>query len=92
MLLKNFFSSKSCFLKMHVRGKMSQNVIFCVQTFFKIVLFKNNFFSEIVLFKNLFFLKIMLFKKNFSFKIWRVVEFLIQNLTRRKIFNSKPAF
>ena len=62
-----------------LRGKLNQNVIFCVQTFFKIVLFKNNFFSKIVLFENLLFCKIMLFlKKN-----------LIQNLTRRKVFISK---
>ena len=27
-----------------LRGKLNQNVIFCVQVFFRIVLFKNNFF------------------------------------------------
>ena len=42
-----------------LRGKVKQKVIFCVQFFFQIVLFKNIFFSKIVLFKNLFFLKIM---------------------------------
>ena len=40
-----------------LRGKLNQNVIFCVQIFFKIVLFKNNFFFKIVLFKNNFFFK-----------------------------------
>ena len=50
-----------------LRGKMSQNVIFCVQKFFQNLLFKNNFFFKIVLFKN-----------NF-----------LQNLTGRKILNSK---
>ena len=34
----------------------------------------------------------MLFKILFFFKIWRVVKFLIQNLTRRKNFISKSAF
>ena len=58
-----------------LRGKMRQNVIFCVQFFFKILLFKNNFFFKFVLFKNLFF-----------FKIWRVVKFLIQNLLFKMCF------
>ena len=52
-----------------LRGKMRQNVIFCVEIFFKIELFKNNFFFKIVLFKNLFFFKILLFKINFFFEI-----------------------
>ena len=72
-----------------LRGKLKQNVIFCVQIIFKIVLFKNNFFFKIALFESLFFFKIMLFKLKFFFKIWRVVNFLIQNLTRRKNFKSK---
>ena len=72
-----------------LRGKMSQNMIFCVQVFFKIVLFENIFFFKNVLSKNNFFFKIMLFKKLFFFKIWRVVKIFIQNLTRRKIFNPK---
>ena len=75
-----------------LRGKTRQNVIFCVQNFFKIELFKNNFFFKIVLFKNLFFFEIMLFKNLFFFKSWRVVKILIQNLTRREIFNSKSCF
>ena len=75
-----------------LRGKMRQNVIFCVQIFFKIVLFKNIYFFKIVLFKKLFFFEIMLFKNLFFFKIWRVVKILIQNLTRRKILKSKSAF
>ena len=29
-----------------LRRKLNQNVIFCVQTFFKIVIFKNNFFLQ----------------------------------------------
>ena len=44
-----------------LRGKMRQKVIFCVQIFFKIVLFKNNFFFKIMLYKNDFFSKIVLF-------------------------------
>ena len=51
-----------------LRGKLKQNVIFCVQNFFKIVLFKNIFFFQIVLFKNLFFCRIVLFKEKFPSK------------------------
>ena len=36
-----------------LRGKLNQNVIFCVQIFFKNVLFKNNFLFKIVLFEKL---------------------------------------
>ena len=86
VLFKNFFSSKSSLLNMHVKRKIcafygvkwDKTWFFVCYFFFKIVLFKNNFFFKIMLFKNLFF-----------FKIWRVVNFLIQNLTRCKIFNSK---
>ena len=57
MLLKNIFSSKSCFFKIArktqdlriLQSELTQNVIFCVHFFFKIVLFKNNFFFKIVL-------------------------------------------
>ena len=45
-----------------LRGKLNQNVIFCVQMFFKIVFFNNNFFFKIVLFENIFFFKIVLYK------------------------------
>ena len=45
-----------------------------------------------VLLKKLFFVKIVLLKNRFFFNIWRVVKFLIQNLTRRKFFNSKSCF
>ena len=65
-----------------LRGKLNQNVIFCEQIFFKIVLFKNIFFFKTVLFKNLFFFRTKLFKSNFYFKIWRVV----------KVFDSKSWF
>ena len=51
-----------------LRGELSQKVILCVQNFFQNLLLKNLFFIKIV------FLKIIFF-----FKIWRVVEFLIQN-------------
>ena len=61
-----------------LRSKLNQNVIFCVQNFFKIVLFKNYFFF-----------KIMRFKNKVFFKIWRNVKILIRNLTRRKNFSSK---
>ena len=64
-------------------------MLFRKKFFFEILLFKINFFFKIVLFKNLFFFEIMFFKYLFFFKIWRVVKVLIQNLTRRKIFNSK---
>ena len=95
-----FFKTARKTQNLHIlRGNMNQNVIFCVQTFFKIVLFKNNFFFQIVLLKkkiffkivliNFFFFKIMLFKQIFWFKIWRVVKILIKNLTRCKNFNSK---
>ena len=62
MLFKN--ARKMQILRI-LRGKLKQNVIFCVQIFFKIVLFKNNFFFKIVLFKSNFFFKIMLFKNFF---------------------------
>ena len=66
-------------LKLRIlRGKMSENVIFCAQRFFKNLLFKN-----------IFLFKIMLFIKIFFFTIWRVVKSLIENLTRCKIFISK---
>ena len=88
-LFKNARKTQSLLI---LQGKLKQNVILCVQFFFKIVLSESNFFIKIVLFKILFFRKIMLFKKLFLFKIWRVVKILIQNLTRRKIFNSKSSF
>ena len=48
-----------------LRGKPNQNVIFCVQVFFTVVLFKNIFFFKVVLFNNNFFFKIVLFKNIF---------------------------
>ena len=72
-----------------LRGKLKQNVIFCVQSFFKIWIFKNCFFIKIKLLKNIFFFKIMLFKILFFFKIWLIVKFLIQNLSRCVFFRSK---
>ena len=68
------YARKTQYLRI-LRGKLKQNVIFCEQIFFKIVLFNNNFFFKIVLFKNLFFFKIMLFKNIFFLKVWRVVKF-----------------
>ena len=53
-----------------LRCELKQNVIFCLQFFFKIALFKNKFL----------------------FEIWRVVNLLIQKLTRFKKFDSKSAF
>ena len=85
MLYKN--ARKTQILRI-LRGKLNENVIDCMQIFFKIVLFKNNFFFKIVLFK-IFFFKNVLSKKLFGFKIWRVVKILIHNLKRCKIFNSK---
>ena len=51
-----------------LRGKLNQNVIFCVQDFFQNLLFKNIFFFKIMLFKNNFFFKIVLFENIFSSK------------------------
>ena len=78
MLLKKVFSSKSCFLILHVERKIcsfygvnwSKTWFFVCKFFFKIALFRNKFF----------------------FKIWRVVNLLIQKLTRCKIYDSKSAF
>ena len=52
-----------------LRGELNQNLIFCVQTFFEIMLLKNNFSFKIVFFKNSFLLKIVLFKNKFYLKI-----------------------
>ena len=59
MLFRKTFSFKIVLLKCArkaqslgvLRGKLKQNVIFCVQIFLKIVLFKNIFLFKIVLFK-----------------------------------------
>ena len=72
-----------------LRGKNNQNVIFWVQKVFQNLLFKNISSSKNVLFKNTFFIKILLFNTVKFFKIWRVVNILNENLTRRKNFNSK---
>ena len=85
MLLKKIFFFKIVLFKyarqtQHLRilrGKMSENVIFCVQNFFQNLLFKNDFF------------KIVLFKIIFSSKSCFLKNIFLQNLTRRKIFNSK---
>ena len=45
-----------------LRGKMRQNVIFCVQNIFKIVLFRKIFLFKIVFFIKKIFFKIVLFK------------------------------
>ena len=98
--LKENFSSKPCFLNMHLKRKSRSDYgvksvktwLFCVQIFFKICFLKLFFFFKVVLFENYCFFKIVLFKNNFFFKIWRVVKFLIQNLTRCKNFKSKSAF
>ena len=71
-----------------LRGKMKQNMIFSVQFFFQNLLFKQKLFFKIVLFKNISSFKIMLLNQKFCSKIWRVVIFLIPNLTRSKKFNS----
>ena len=97
MLFRSFFFIKIVLFKIArktqnlriLRGKMNQKVTFCVQNFFQNLLLKNIFFFKIVLFKKIFFFEIMLFKKIFFIKIRRVVNILIENLTRCKIFNSK---
>ena len=82
------------------RGKLKQNVLFCVQHFFQNLLFKISFFYKIVLFRNFFswkscFLKVYFsYQKtdasyNFQFNIWRVVKKLIPNLTNIKNFYFK---
>ena len=49
MLFKNARKTQSLLI---LRGKMSLNVIFCVQMFFKVVLFKISLFLQIVFFKS----------------------------------------
>ena len=71
MLLKKSFFVKIVLFKSArktqnlriLQGKMRQDAIFCMQIFFKIVLFRNNFFFKILLSQILFF-----------FKNWRVVK------------------
>ena len=77
MLFKNLFFFKIVLFKSErktqnlriLRGKLNENVIFCVQNFFQNLRFKNIFLLKIVLFKKLFFLKIMHFKNFVFFKI-----------------------
>ena len=55
--------------KLHILwGKMSQNVIFCVQNFFQNLLFKNNFFSKMVLLRKKFSSKSFFLRIYFSLK------------------------
>ena len=66
--------------EMHIlRGKLNQNVTFCVQHFFQNLLYKIIFFFKFVSFRKIFFFKIMLSKK----------IYFLEKLTRREIFNSK---
>ena len=51
-----------------LRGKMSQNVIFCLQFFFQKLFYKSVFFFKIVLFKNIFSSKTCFLKVYFSLK------------------------
>ena len=61
-----------------LQGELNRNVVFCVQFFFKIVLFENYFVFKIVLFKIV-----------FSSKSWILKFILIQNPTRCKDFIPK---
>ena len=87
MLFRNFFFSKNVFFKIArntqkmriIRGKLNQNVIFCVQQFFQNLFYKIYFFFKIVFFRKIFFFKFMLAKN----------IFFLEKLTRREIFNSK---
>ena len=96
-LLGKTFSSKSRFLKLHVKRKMCAfygiNLVktwfFVCKIFFQNLRSENNFFFRIVLLKKFLFFKIMPCKNNFFFKIWRIVKFLIRNPTRRTIFYLK---
>ena len=54
--------------------------------------FIKGFSFKFVLFKNLYFFKIKFLKNKFLCRIWRVVKFLIRNLTRCKILTSKSCF
>ena len=72
-----------------IRGKLNQKVIFCVQHFFQNLFYKIYFFFKIVFFKKIFSSNSCFLKKYFFLKNWRVVNFLIQNLTRCKKFDSR---
>ena len=60
-----------------------------MQKFFRTLLFKIFFSSKSCFSKHISFFKIILLKIIFLFKIWRVVNFSVQNLTRCKNFNSE---
>ena len=97
MLFGKKNSLKVCFLKMHVNvkicaffwGKLNQKVMFCMQFFFGNLLSKKHFFFNIVFSKKLFSSKSCFIKNQFFYKTWRVVKFLIQNLTGCKKLQFK---
>ena len=72
-----------------LRGKMSQNVIFWVQKFFKICLLKIIFSSKSSFLKIFFSSKSCFLKINFLQKTFFLKNKFLKNLARRKIFNSK---
>ena len=63
------FSSKSCFLKMHLKHKVcALYVVFVCGIFIQNLLFQNNFFSESFFLKNFFSSKSRFLEINFSLK------------------------
>ena len=97
---KKNFSSKSCFSKMHVNCKVcaiygvnwNKTWLFACKIFFRIRFIKLCFSSESCCSKLIFSFNIILFQKLFFLTIWRVVKFLIQNLTPwRNIYLSTDA-
>ena len=63
--------------------------LFVCKKFFETCFLKLFFSSKSCFSKNISFFKINLLKFIFLFKIWRVVNFSVQNLTRCKDFNSE---
>ena len=94
---KIYFSPRTCFLKLHViRKKCELYVVNWIKTrffvcniFFKICSIKFIFSSKSCLLENFFSSKSSFLKKYFFLKNWRVVKFLIQNLTRCKKLDSR---
>ena len=71
-----------------LRGKLSQKLIFCVQFFFIIMLFKNKFFFKIALFWKFLFFKIQLDNTMFHHGSAICVEIDFSSLPTFTIFTS----
>ena len=83
---RNFFSSKWCFLKLHVIRK---KIAFYGVNWIKFWFFGGNIFFQSLFFKKISLIKVMLFKKTFVLNIWRVVKFLIHKSNALLFFQSK---